>query len=186
MNEWIFLVQLVRDLTNAYSRSQKCLVSVYHLAPQISEAFFVFLVAGANAIKATTLDPSELSMLCLSPYQRVFYALASWCPSQRTRDCLQTPRPKAYVQTMTPTANFWAQIIFDPYRRPLTLTFLHVSTRGLFQDTMFERLHNSTFSEDASEVLVQPLYCGTEKATSVARVVVKPTPRLCSRCASNT
>ena len=36
--------------------------------------------------------------------------------------------------------NFWAQIIFDPHRRPLTLTFLHVSTRGLFQDTMFDRL----------------------------------------------
>ena len=31
---------------------------------------------------------------------------------------------------MTLTANFWAQIIFDPYRRPLTLTFLLVSTRG--------------------------------------------------------
>ena len=93
---------------------------------------------------------------------------------------------KACVQTMTPTANFWAQIIFDPYRRPLTLTFLHVSTRGLFQDTMFDRLLNSTLSEDASEVLVQPLPCGTEKATCVARVVVKPTPRLCSRCASNT
>ena len=38
---------------------------------------------------------------------------------------------------------------------------------------------HSTLSEDASEVLVQPLICGTEKATSVARVVVKPTPRLC-------
>ena len=67
----------------------------------------------------------------------------------------------AYVHTMTSTANFWAQIIFDPYRRPLTLTFLLVSKRGLFQDTMFDRLHYSTLSEDASEVLVQPLYCGT-------------------------
>ena len=38
----------------------------------------------------------------------------------------------------------------------------------------------------ASEVLVQPLHCGIEKANSMARVVVKPTPRLCSRCASNT
>ena len=86
----------------------------------------------------------------------------------------------------TRTANFWAQIIFNPYRRPLTLTFLHVSTRGLFQDTMFDRLHYSTLSEDASEVLVQPLPCGTEKANSVARAVAKPTPRLCSLCASNT
>ena len=90
------------------------------------------------------------------------------------------------MSKMTPTANFWAQIIFDPYRPPLTLTFLHVSKRGLFQDTMFDRLHNSTLSEDASEVLVQPLPCSTEKATSVGRVVAKPTPRLCSRCASNT
>ena len=46
MNE--FLEQLVRDLTNAYSRSQKCLVSVYHLTPQISEAFSFFLVAGGK------------------------------------------------------------------------------------------------------------------------------------------
>ena len=91
-----------------------------------------------------------------------------------------------YVQTTTPTANFWAQIIFDPYRRPLTLTFLLVSTRGLFQDVMFDRLQYSTLSEDASEVLVQPLPCDTEKANSVARVVVKLTPRLCSRCASYT
>ena len=69
---------------------------------------------------------------------------------------------KAYVQTTTSTANFWAQIICDPYRRPLTLTFLLVSTRGLFQDMMFDRLHYSTLSEDASEVLVQPLSCGTK------------------------
>ena len=48
MNE--FLEQLVRDLTNAYSRSQKCLVSVYHLAPQISEAIHVFLVAGGQML----------------------------------------------------------------------------------------------------------------------------------------
>ena len=86
----------------------------------------------------------------------------------------------------THTPNFWAQIILDPSRRPLTLTFLLVSTRGLFQDMMFGRLRDSTFSEDASEVLVQPLPCGTEKANSVARVVVKHTPRLCNRCASNT
>ena len=68
----------------------------------------------------------------------------------------------------------------------LTLTFLLVSTRGLFQDMMFDRLHYSTLSEDASEVCVQPFPYGTEKANSVARVVVKPTPRLCGRCASYT
>ena len=48
MNE--FLEQLVRDLTNAYSRSQNFLVSVYHLVPQISEAFSVFLVAGGQVL----------------------------------------------------------------------------------------------------------------------------------------
>ena len=85
------------------------------------------------------------------------YALASWCPSQRTRDNSKRRGLIACVQTTTPTANFWAQIILDPYRRPLTLTFLLVSTRGLFQDMMFDRLLDSTLSEDASEVLVQPL-----------------------------
>ena len=52
LNKWMneFLEQLVRDLTNAYSRSQECLVSVYHLAPQISEAFSVFLVAGEQML----------------------------------------------------------------------------------------------------------------------------------------
>ena len=115
-------------------------------------------------------------MPCLSPYQRVFYALASWCPSQRTRDNYKRRGLKACVlKWATPTANFWAQIILDPYRRPLTLTFPLVSSRGLFQDMMFERLRDSTFSEDASEVIVQPLPCGTEKANSVARVVVKHT-----------
>ena len=128
-----------------------------------------------------------LIMLCLSPYQRVFYALASWCPSQRTRDNSKRRSLIACVlKWATSTANFWAQIILDPYRRPLTLTFLLVSTRGLFQDMMFERLHDSTFSEDASEVIVQPLSCGTEKANSAARVVVKHTLRLCNQCASNT
>ena len=92
-----------------------------------------------------------------------FYALASWCPSQRTRDNSKRRGLIACVQIVTPTANFWAQIILDPYRWPLTLTFLLVSTRGLFQDTMFNRLLHSTLSEDASEVLVQPLHCGTYK-----------------------
>ena len=126
-------------------------------------------------------------MICLSPYQLVFYALASWCPSRRTRDNSKRRGLIACVlKWAIQTANFWVQIILDPYRRPLTHTFLLVSIRGLFQDMMFERLRDSTFSEDASEVIVQPLPCGTEKANSVARVVAKHTPRLCNRCASNT
>ena len=84
MNE--FLEQLVRDLTNAYSRSQRCLVSVYHLAPQISEAFLVFLVAGGEMlIKRQPLIHLTVYALSLS-LSACFYALASWCPSQRTRD----------------------------------------------------------------------------------------------------
>ena len=144
------------------------------------------LLLGANAIKATALDPSDWWCSVSLPISVFFYALASCCPSQRTNDFSKRRGLIACAQTTTPTANFCAQIILDPYRRPLTLIFLLISTRGLFQDMMFERLHDSTFSEDASEFIVQPLPCGTEKANSVARVVVKHTPRLCSRCASNT
>ena len=185
MNE--FLEQLVRDLTNAYSRSQKCLVSVYHLAPQISEAFSVFLVAGGQMLIKRQLL-SHLDCLCsVSLPISVFFTHSLRVVLREGQGTVSKRRGLiACVQTTTPTANFWAQIIFDPYRRPLTLTFLLVSTRGLFQDMMFDRLHYSTLSEDASEVLVQPLPCGTEKANSVARVVVKLTPRLCSRCASYT
>ena len=116
-------------------------------------------------------------MLCLSPYQRVFYALASWCPSQRTRDNSKLRGLIACV------FNTYGKLLSPNHLRSLpvalTLTCLLVSTRGLFQDMMFERLHDSTLSEDATEVIVQPLPCGTEKANSVARVVVKHTPRLC-------
>ena len=65
MNE--YLEQLVRDLTNAYSRSQRCLVSVVSPGPQISEAFLVFLVAGASANKATPLIHLSDYALSLSP-----------------------------------------------------------------------------------------------------------------------
>ena len=139
MNE--FLEQLVRGLTNAYSRSQKCLVSVYHLAPQISEAFSVFLVAEGNCYKSDnswsiwTVYALSLSlsayflrtrfMMSFAKDKGLFLNAAALKPVSKQRHLRQ---------------NFWAQIIFDPYRRPLTLTFLHVSIRGLFQDTMFDRL----------------------------------------------
>ena len=184
MNE--FLEQLVRDLTNAYSRSQKCLVSVYHLAHKTAKLSSSSLLLGANAIKAAPL--THLDCLCSVSFPiSVFFMHSLHVVLRKGQGTISKRRGLiACVRTMTPTANFWAQIIFDPYRRPLTLTFLLVSTRGLFQDMMFDRLHYSTLSEDASKVLVQPLPCGTEKANSVARVVVKPTPRLCSRCASYT
>ena len=76
MNE--FLEQLVRDLTNAYSRSQKLFGERVSPGPTNQRSFLSLPCCwGTNAMKATTLDPSGLSMLCLSPYQRVFYALAS-------------------------------------------------------------------------------------------------------------
>ena len=82
-NEWMneFLEQLVRDLTNAYSRSQKLFGERISPGPTNQRSFPSLPCCwGTNAMKATTLEPSGLSMLCLSPYQRVFYALASWCP----------------------------------------------------------------------------------------------------------
>ena len=144
------------------------------------------LLLGAIANKATFLI--HLTDYALSLSLSVCFLRTRFVMSfAKDKGQLQTPRPYSLCSDhATPTANFWAQIIWDPYRQPLTLTFLLVSTRGFFQDMMFERLLDSTFSEDATEVIVQPLYCGTEKANSVARVVVKHTPRLCNRCASYT
>ena len=145
------------------------------------------LLLGANASKATTPDPSDWLYSVSLPIS-VFFTHSLRDVLRKGQGTISKRRGliACVLKWATPTANFWAQIILDPYRRPLTLTFLLVSTRGLFQDMMFERLRDSTFSEDASEVIVQPLPCGTEKANSVARVVVKHTPRLCNQCASNT
>ena len=139
MNE--FLEQLVRGLTDAYSRCQRCLVSVYHLAPQISEAFLVFLVAGGKCYKSDTPDPSDCLCSVSLPIS-VFFTHSLRDVLRKGQGTVSKRRGLiACVQTTTPTANFWAQIIFDPYRRLLTLTYLRVSTRRLFQDTMFDRLH---------------------------------------------
>ena len=140
---------------------KRCLVSVYHLAPQISEAFMVFVLLGQMLVKRHPLihlTDYALSLSLSACFLRTRFMMSS--RGQGTapkRLCLIA----CVLKWATQTANFWAQIILDPYRRPLTLTFLLVSTRGLFQDMMFERLRDSTFSEDASEVLVQPLPCGT-------------------------
>ena len=117
MNE--FLEQLVRVWQMPTAEVKRCLVSVYHLAPQISEAFLVFLVAGEQMLIKRHPWFIWLIMLCLSPYQRVFYALASWCPSQRTRDNSKRRGLIACVlKWATSTASFWAQIILDPYFGP--------------------------------------------------------------------
>ena len=139
-----------------------CLVSVVSPGPANHRSFLCLPCCwGAIASKATSPDPSDWLCSVSLPISLLFtHSLHDVLA--RTRDSSKTPRPYSLCpKWATPTANFWAQIILDPYRRPLTLTFLLVSTRGLFQDMMFERLRDSTFSEDASEVIVQPLPCGT-------------------------
>ena len=181
------LEQLVRVLTNAYSRSQRMFGERVSPGPTNQRSFLGLpCYWGQVLVKRHPLihlTDYALSLSLSACFLRTRFMMSS--RGQRT-----APKRRGliacFLKWATQTANFWAQIILDPYRRPLTLTFLLVSTRGLFQDMMFERLHDSTFSEDASEVIVQPLPCGTEKANSVARVVVKHTPRLCIRCASNT
>ena len=84
MNE--FLEQLVRDLTNAYSRSQKMFGERVSPAPTNQRSFPGLLCCWGQLLWKHIPWSIWLIMLCLSPYQRVFYALASWCPSQRTRD----------------------------------------------------------------------------------------------------
>ena len=181
------LEQLVRVLTNAYSRSQRMFGERVSPGPTNQRSFRGLPCCwGQMLVKRHPLihlTDYALSLSLSACFLRTRFMMSS--QGQGT-----APKRRGLIACVlkwaTQTANFWAQIILDPYRRPLTLTFLLVSTRGLFQDMMFGRLRDSTFSEDASEVIVQPLPCGTEKANSVARVVVKHTPRLCSRCASNT
>ena len=69
-----------------------CLVSVYHLAPQISEAFMIFLFAGANANKATSPDPSDWLCSVSLPIS-VFFTHSLHNVLARTRDSSKTPRP---------------------------------------------------------------------------------------------
>ena len=185
MNE--YLEQLVRALTNAYSRSQRMFGERISPGPANQRSFPGLPCCwGQLLIKRHPLIHLSDYALSHSP-SACFLCTRFMMSFAKDKGQLQTPWFYSLCpKWATPTANFWAQIILDPYRRPLTLTFLLVSTRGLFQDMMFERLHDSTFSEDASKVVMQPLPCGTEKANSVARVVVKLTPRLCNRCASYT
>ena len=68
-----------------------CLVSVYHLAPQISEAFLVFLVAGGQMLKATALEPSVWLCSVSLPIS-VFFKHSLHDVLERTRDSSKTPR----------------------------------------------------------------------------------------------
>ena len=128
-----------------------------------------------------------LFMLCLSPYQRFFLRTrfvmsfakdkgqslnaAALKPVSKQRHLRQTSEPKSSL-ILTGGSSLWpicASVQGGYSRIRCSIVCIH-----------------STLSEDTSEVLVQPLNCGIEKANSMARVVVKPTPRLCNRCASNT
>ena len=121
--------------------------------PTNQRSFLVFLVAGGQMLLKQHLLIHLNCLLSVSLPISVFFTHSLHVVLRKGQGTVSKRRGLiAYVRTMTSTANFWAQIIFDPYRRPLTLTFLLVSTRGLFQDVMFDRLHNSTLSEDASEV----------------------------------
>ena len=121
------------------------------------------LLLGAIANKATSPDPSVWLCSVSLPIS-VFFTHSLLGVLRKGH--VTAPKRRGLIACVLneqhKRQNFWAQIIIDPYRRPLTLTFLLVSTRGLFQDMMFERLRDSTFSEDASEVTVQPLPCGTK------------------------
>ena len=91
MNE--YLEQLVRDLTNAYSRSQRCLVSVYHLAPQISEAFLVFHVAGGQVLL------KRHPLIHLTDYALTLSLSACFL---RTRFMVSFAKDKGQLQTQRP------------------------------------------------------------------------------------
>ena len=175
MNEWMneFLEQLVRVLTNAYSRSQRMFGERVSPGPTNQRSCHGLPCCwGVIAMKATSPEPSDWLCSVSLPISVFFTHSLRDVLRKRTRDNSKRRGLIACVQTTTPTANFWAQIILDPYRRPLTLTFLLVSTRGLFQDMMFDRLLDSTLSEDASEVLVQPLHCGTKILNMIVTLTI--------------
>ena len=99
------------------------------------------LLLGGKCYKSDTPDPSDCLCSVSLPIS-VFFTHSLRDVLRKGQGTVSKRRGLiACVQTTTPTANFWAQIIFDPYRRLLTLTYLRVSTRRLFQDTMFDRLH---------------------------------------------
>ena len=114
-----FFEQLVRVLTNACSRSQKKFGERVSPGPTISEAFLVFLVAGGHLLLKRLLL-IHLDCLCSVSFPiSVFFTHSLLVVLRKGQGTISKRRGLvAYVRTMTSTANFWAQIIFDPYRRP--------------------------------------------------------------------
>ena len=80
-----------------------CLVSVYHLAPNQRSFPCLPCCCGQLLIKRHLLNHLIDYALSLS-LSACFYALASWCPSRRTRDFSKRRGLIACVQTTTPTA----------------------------------------------------------------------------------
>ena len=125
------LEQLVRVLTNASAEVKGVWWTCITWPRKSAKLSWSSLLLGANAIKATTPDPSDWLCSVSLPIS-VFFTHSLHDVLARTRDSSKTPRPYSLCpKYATQTANFWAQIILDPYRRPLTLTFLLVSIRGL-------------------------------------------------------
>ena len=116
---------------------------------------------GVNASKATSPDP--FVWLCsVSLPISVFFTHSPHDVLARTRDSSITPRPYSLCPKVSNTNG---KLLSPNYLRSLPAApHSDLSARqykGLFQDMMFERLRDSTFSEDASEVIVQPLYLWT-------------------------
>ena len=135
MNE--YLEQLVMDLTNAYSRSQKMFGERVSPGPANQRSFPGLHCCWGKCYKAHPLihlSDYALSLSLSACFLRTRFLMSF----AKDKGQLQTPRPCSLcIQHIR--QNFWAQIILDPYRRPLTLTSLLVSTRGLFQDMVFEQ-----------------------------------------------
>ena len=125
------LEQLVRVLTNANSRSQRMFGERVSPGPTNQRSFHDLPCCWeANANKATSLihlSDYALSLSLSACFLRTRFMMSS--QGQGT-----APKRRGLIACVlkwaTQTANFWAQIILDPYRRPLTLTFLLVSTKG--------------------------------------------------------
>ena len=114
------------------------------------------LLLGANANKATTLDPSELSMLCLIPISvffthslRVVFRKGQGTVSKRRGLLACVLNNDTYGKLLSPN-HLWS-LPAAPHSDLSARQY-----KGVFRDVMFDRLLSSTLSEDTSEVLVQP------------------------------
>ena len=112
-------------------RCQSCFGERISPVPANQRSFpCLFCCWGASANKANNPDPSvsyALSLSLSACFLRTRFMVSSQGHGTTPNAAALKPVSKCKTQF---TANFWAQINLDPYRRPLTLTFLLVSTRG--------------------------------------------------------